>query len=297
MRVATVNPRPRVAFIAEEALERHVPRECSWAEARIFPVAGGAWREAARAAAGFLPEVSIVLGAAGVDAGALALLPGIRIGVVTTVPDRPGRARLAGLVSGGGFTWLTWPAPPPLDPSLRILQCLPLPVDTARALPAVALERMGVAAVASAPPPPSVLERVRAIAPVAILDEAVDLSARLAAYGVLLHWSEKPLAEGVALQALANGLLLVSNRALPEPWAIEPEDEYLLRLAARDFADAVEAVLRAPEPARAVRLRAWQKVREAFAADRVFERLVHDALLEADAAALLGRIRRDGDGE
>jgi hypothetical protein len=70
-------------------------------------------------------------------------------------------------------------------------------------------------------------------------------------------------------------------------WGIEVEDEYLCRPSVDDLLRAVEEAVRVPASVRAVRARAWQKVRETFSAESVYRRLVHDALLFAEVSGSL----------
>jgi hypothetical protein len=157
-------------------------------------------------------------------------------------------------------------------------------LDTERCLAAPQLEQRRVLVPAWARPPPSCLMRLRGCVELVELPGLVDphaWSEFLGAGGTLAYWSRGPLGriDPLPLVALANGLLVVSNGSFPGAWGIEAEDEYFLRPTQDLFVRAVQESVRFPDATRVVRVRAWQKAREAFSADGAFHRLVHDALL------------------
>jgi hypothetical protein len=237
----------RVAFLCAERDTLHVPARCSWADARVFAVRDGVWTAAVEKARRFGAEVCVVLRPQEVGAEQLASAPGLKVEVTS-----------------------------------------PLPIDVERCLLAPDLDAAEVAVPEWARPPPAVLERLRLETRVrAIPADAPPLAwpDLLAGVGAVAYWTTEALhgVDPFPLVVLANGVLLASNAAFPEAWAIEPEDEYLHRPAEDDLAHAVLEALRVPQSVRAIRARAWQKAREAFSADAAYQRLVHDALLFAGA--------------
>jgi hypothetical protein len=130
--------------------------------------------------------------------------------------------------------------------------------------------------------------------PVELLPRGLESSAlleRLEGAGVLLHSSHEPLGlkDPLPMLALSRGLLLIADRPFPADWYVEPEDEFLVR-EGEDMARAVEEFMRMPGSFQAVRVRAWQKVREAFDASAAFQRLLHDASLLGGVEGHLSRL-------
>lgn len=260
----------KLAFLGRAELRAHAPLSCGLAETTFFAedwAAAQAWR----------PDASIVFVPELPGAEALRRIPGLKIAVIAGPLSDAERARLGALFAPDGFSWFTCPeAPPPgLDPA-RLLQILPLPIETSR-LPAPDLGQWAVATTEAAQPPGPLLDRLRARAPVKLLAE----SAELASAGCLVHWSDGPLCvrDPWPLQAMARGLLLLCNQPFPAGWGIEPDDEYLYRPTPDGLLAALDEVLRIPQAVRPVRVRAWQKVREAFSAPTVFERMLYNARL------------------
>lgn len=291
----------RIAFLGRAAFEPHVPLQAPWAQTRFFPVdAGSAWAPAIDEARQWGANASVVFRPQDVTPDLAARLPGaLRLGLIPApLFDAGDLARLASNsgAEGRGFRWLTypeWPPPPELS-RLPVLQTLPLPVDTARLGPGPRLEQHRVLVADWARPPAPVLERLRALTPVEVLAceaSPAQVSQALERAGVLLYASRDALGrfDALPLRALAHGLLLISNSAFPAEWYIEPEDEFLPR-PEEQMARAVEHALRVPAPGRAVRIRASQKVREAFDASACFQRALHDASLLADPVAHLASL-------
>lgn len=241
MNVAALPPL-RVAFVGADRDALHLPVSCSWADARVFTARDGAWAGALEEAREFGPDACVALRARGVPGEALARVPGLKIEVGP-----------------------------------------PLPVDVSRCLSAPDLEATEVAVPEWARPPPAVLERLEATVRVRTIRADAPPTSwpdLLAGVSTAVCWTSGSLGvDAFPLVALANGVLLASNAAFPAPWGIEPEDEYLHAPGEDHLAGAVLEAVGIPESVRAVRVRAWQKVREAFSAESVYRRLVHDALL------------------
>jgi hypothetical protein len=290
MRVATTAYR-RIAFLGAPDFEPHAPVSADWAEVRFFAVGGHAWQAAAEAAREWGPDATVVFRPQDVSAEFAASLPGaMKVGVIPTplfLEEEVRRLQLNTGPDAGGFRWLTyleWP-PPPAIARLPILQSLPLPVDTARFSTGPRLERRGFLVPDWARPSPSALERMRTSAPIEVLPSDMPLAQvleRLGEAGVLLYSSRDALGrfDALPLLAMAQGLLLVSDSPFAPDWYIEPEDEFLVR-PGDELIRAVDEFVRIPEAHKAVRIRAWQKMREAFDASACFRRLLHDASLLA----------------
>jgi hypothetical protein len=289
MNVAPLRGSIRVAFLAPPELEPHFPASCRWAAARFVPSSPERAAAAIDDAVGFGPDVAIVADPHRLPGDELWRLPGVRVGVVTGPLAGEELARLKARgdrePGGQGFDFFTWfEDPPPEAAGLPILQVLPLVVDTERCLPAPRLEQRRVLVPAWARPPAACLARIRAVAAVTEIPAEAATSAwpqGLGSAGALVYWSRATLGrlDPLPLLALANGLLVVASSAFPERWGIEREDEYLVRPDEDGMAQAIEEGARTHLMTRAIRVRAWQKVRESFSADGAYHRLVHDALL------------------
>jgi hypothetical protein len=291
MKVAAFERPVRLTLVGRPELERHFPSSCEWATTRFTPVEAGGWEPAIDAVIAFAPDAVIVADPHRLPLEQLPRLPGLKLGmVVGPLPSSDDSARLERACApacGGGFDFYTWFEEPPAEAArLPILQVFPLPLDTARCLPAPRLELRRVIVPAWARPPATCLARLRATAPVTEIPldaTATSWHDALASGGILAYWSHGTLGrlDPLPLQALADGLLVVSNTAFPEPWAVEREDEYLVRGDEESLARAVEESVKNMESLRGVRVRAWQKTREVFSADGAYQRLVHDAMLFA----------------
>jgi hypothetical protein len=195
-------------------------------------------------------------------------------------------AALSSLATAGDgvdlFTWFE--EPPPEVRHLPLLQVLPLPVDTDRCLSRPRLDRCRVLVPSWARPPRLALARLRSAAEVVEipLDSSPAAWPRLLEEsGAMVYWSRAALGrlDPLPLLALANGLLVVANTAFPASWGVELHDDYFVVAGEDELAKTIEEVVRRPHSAAAVRVRAWQKAREAFSARDVLRRLAHDALL------------------
>lgn len=299
MRVAAAGYE-RVAFLGEPGFEPHVPRSADWTQARFFPVREGGWQEAMAAAGEWGAQACVVFRPQELSLELAARLPGeMKVGVIPapvfSAEEFQRLARTSGPDSGG-FRWLSymeWPPPPELA-RLPLLQVLPLPVDTARFAAGPRLERRGLVTVDWACPDRHLLERIQLMAPVEVLPSGMpmpEVLERLASAGVLLYSSRDMLGrfDVLPLLAMAQGLLLVSNSSFSPDWYIEPEDEFLPRMG-EDMIRAVDEFMRFPEAHKAVRIRAWQKMREAFDASACFKRMLHDASLLASPRVHLSRL-------
>jgi hypothetical protein len=281
----------KVALIGRPAFEPHVPREAEWAELRFFAPGEDGGALVVEEVRAWGAEACLILEPERLEEGGVARLPGMKVGIIPAPLDGPETfAKLSALTrpGGSGLRWLTWPeSPVPTElTGLPWLQTLPLPVDTSRFTDGPRLGRTGLLVPEWAAPAPPVLERLRERAPVEMLprgQEPATLLERLEGAGVLLYSSNEPLGrtDPLPMLALARGLLLITNTPFPSDWYVEPEDEYLVR-GGEDLVRAVEALARMPGSFHAVRVRAWQKVREAFDASAAFQRLLHDASLPGD---------------
>lgn len=290
MNVAPFEPPIRVVFLGAAELERHFPSRCDWASVRFVVVAPDTAGAAVEATLAFSPDVTVVADPQDLHGARLDLLPGVKVAMITPRSAARGDAsalarRLRAWAGARHFDYFTWFEEPPRDAeALPLLQVLPLPVDTERCLSRPQLELRRVLVPTWAGPPPSCLARLRQCAEIVELPPLVapdSWSEVLGTGGALVYWSRGPLGrlDPLPLSALANGLLVIANTPFPGPWGIEAEDEYLLRPSQDMVVRAVQESVRFPDAMRAVRMRAWQKAREAFSADGAFHRLVHDALL------------------
>ncbi|PTL76168.1 hypothetical protein DAT35_51300 [Vitiosangium sp. GDMCC 1.1324] len=280
----------KVALLGRSAFEPHVPRTAEWAELRFFSLGedGGATATAADEARTWGAEACLIFEPQRLGEDVVARLPGMKIGIVPApLEDFESFAKLSTLTrpGGSGLRWLTWPeSPVPAElASLPWLQTLPLPVDTRRFTEGPRLQRTGILVPEWASPAPAVLERIREQLPVELLPRGLEPSAlqeRLEGAGVLLYSSGEPLGRNdpLPMLALSRGLLLIADTAFPADWYVEPEDEFLVR-SGEAMVRAVDALMRRPGSFHAVRVRAWQKVRETFDASALFQRLLHDASL------------------
>jgi hypothetical protein len=303
MRVATP-AYGRVAFLGEPSFEPHVPVSADWAEVRFFPVHDGVWQDAIEAAREWGAHATIVFRPQDVSPELAGRLPGaMKVGVIPTPlfsAEEFQRLELNSSPESGGFRWLTyleWPPPAELA-RLPLLQVLPLPVDTARFAAGPRLGQRGLVTVDWACPQRHLLERIRTMAPVEVLPPDMPLPQvieRMGNAGALLYSSRDALGrfDAVPMLAMAQGLMLISDSVFSHDWYIEPEDEFLPRVG--DFMiRAVDEFLRFPEAHKAVRIRAWQKLLEAFDASACFKRMLYDASLLASPQAHLSRLAPQG---
>ncbi|WP_257455763.1 hypothetical protein [Archangium lipolyticum] len=295
MRVLPPLARMKVAFLGRPVFEPHVPRTAEWAEFRFFALGGDGGVSAADEVRAWGAGACLVFEPQRLDGAVVARLPGMKVGIVPAPFD--GVESLAVLSE---FRWLTWPESPiPAGlASLPWLQTLPLPVDTHRFTGGPRLQRTGLLVPEWASPSAPVLERIRERVPVELLPRGLEPSAlleRLEGAGVLLHSSHEPLGRNdpLPMLALSRGLLLIADTPFPADWYVEPEDEYLLRKG-EEQVRAVDELARMPGSFFAVRVRAWQKSREAFDASAAFQRLLHDACLLDDVEGHLGRMSTMG---
>jgi hypothetical protein len=300
MRVALEGWRPRLAFIGEPEFELHAVSECDWAETRYFPVTEGGWAKPIAEAARWSPDFSFVFGPEGLPAHATAKLPGMKVGVVARPIFDPARAaRLLDLDDFAGITYFESPVPPELSKA-RLLQTLPLPVDGARLPRAPKLDARRILVPQWATPGLGEFAQLKNFGGLEVLPAKLKTAAlikQLEAGGVLVYCGADRLgrADPLPILAMGCGLLVVATTEFVTDWGIEPEDDYLPREAGQ-LVQAVDEVLRMPELSRAVRVRGWQKVREAFEAGAAYKRLVHDVLAFADVGRLLdGFSERSGE--
>jgi hypothetical protein len=280
----------KVAIIGRPVFEPHVPREVAWAELRFFALGEDGGTTVVEETRAWGAETCLVLEPQRLGEDRVARLPGLKVGIIPApLEGFETFAKLLALVrpGGSGLRWLTWPeSPVPAELSgLPWLQTLPLPVDTSRFSDGPRLQRTGLLVPEWALPSASVLERIRERTPVEVLPRGMSSSAllsRLDEAGVLLYASHEPLGrtDPLPMLALARGLLLISDTPFPTDWYVEPEDEFLVR-GGEEMVRAVDALARMPGSFHAVRVRAWQKVREAFDASAALQRLLHDASLLA----------------
>ncbi|MDX2011458.1 MAG: hypothetical protein SFW67_14765 [Myxococcaceae bacterium] len=287
----------RVAFLTSGPSRPFFPLESAWADLRCFPVSSG-WNLAATEAALFRPHVTYCVLDEHFDAASATSIPGLRVGLVTR-PPHGSRGPWPLQAWREALDGLTWFEPPPEgepDP----LAVLPLPVNRAR-LPPPDFSRRGVVVPRWAAPSAEVMERLGRMEELVVLEPGGSLDAHLAlldtaAIFLTAGYDATGRLDPLPLQALARGLLVIATTGFPPLWGIEPEDDFLVRPEAKLLA-AVDEVLRIPDTARAVRLRAFQKAAEFFDADDVFARLTVDVLLALDASRLVSstepsRLRR-----
>ncbi|MFY0578170.1 hypothetical protein ACN28S_31040 [Cystobacter fuscus] len=270
----------RVAFLGRPLFEPHVPLDAKWAETRFFAVESERWAEAIEAARQWGADASIVFRPQDVAPELAALLPGtLRVGVIASPVFAQAELTRLALNSGPGvegFRWLTYlDSPPPAEMArLPVLQTMPLPVDTARFVAGPRLEQRRLLVVDWARPAPALMTRLRQMAPLEVLPSDASLaqiSAALDSAGVLIYSTRDLLGrfDALPLRALARGLLLISDNTFLPDWYIEQEDEYLPRNGDL-MLQAVDEWVRMPELFKAVRIRAWQKMREPSTPRRAF---------------------------
>lgn len=299
MRVLPPSARMKVAFIGRPAFELHVPREAEWAELRFFALGEDGGATVAEEVRAWGAEACLIFEPHRLGEDRVTRLPGMKVGILPAPLDGfEAFAKLSALArpGGSGLRWLTWPeSPVPAElTGLPWLQTLPLPVDTSRFTDGPRLQRTGLLVPEWASPAASVLERIRERAPIELLSRGMSSSAllsRLDEASGLLYASHEPLGrtDPLPMLALARGLLLISDTSFPADWYVESEDEFLVR-GGEDMVRAVDALTRMPGSFHAVRVRAWQKMREAFDASAAFQRLLHDASLLDDAEGHLARL-------
>ncbi|KFA94638.1 glycosyltransferase [Archangium violaceum] len=282
----------RVAILGRPMFEPHVPRTADWAELRFLALGEEDGASAADEARTWGAEACLVLEPQRLAQGVVARLPGMKIGIIP-VPLDGGETfeKLSALVrpGGSGFRWLTWPESPVPSglAALPWLQTLPLPVDTHRFTEGPRLHRTRILVPEWASPATSVLDRIRERADIEPLPRGLESSAlleRLEGAGVLLYSTHEPLGRNdpLPMLALSRGLLLITDTPFPSDWCVEPEDEFLVR-GGEAMVRAMDELVRRPGSFHAVRVRAWQKVRESFEASALFQRLLHDASLLSGA--------------
>jgi hypothetical protein len=290
----------RVAFLGEPAYAPHVPVQAAWAQVRFFPVTGGQWDAAIDAARAWNANATLVFRPQDVTAEQAARLPGgMRVGIIPAPLFSADEAVKLAAMSGpdvAGFRWLTYMEAPALPELARLplLQTLPLPVDTARCSTGPRLDTRRVLVADWASPTPAALDELRRLGPVDVLpsDATPDQVTRaLEQAGTLLYASRDLMGrfDALPLLALAHGLLVMADTVFPPDWNIEPEDEFLYRPDGQ-WARSLDETVRMPMSFRAVRIRAWQKMREAYDASACFQRVLHDAHLFADPVAHLASL-------
>jgi hypothetical protein len=288
MKVLLSSARTKVAILGRPMFEPHVPRTAGWAGLRFLALGEDEGAAAVEEARTWGAEACLVLEPQRLAPGVVARLPGMKLGIVPFPLDGDEAfAKLSALVrpDSSGLRWLTWPESqvPSGLASLPWLQTLPLPVDTHRFSEGPRLQHTRLLVPEWASPASPVLERIRERADVERLPRGLAPSAlleRLEGAGVLLHGSHEPLgrSDPLPMLALSRGLLLIADTAFPADWYVEPEDEFLVRRG-EAMVRAVDELVRRPGSFHAVRVRAWQKVQEAFDASALFQRLLHDASL------------------
>ena len=289
----------RLGFLGPEAFEPHAPGSTDWAESQFFSVRDGDWDSAVDRAATWQPDVCVVFGPHQVERSALSRLRGLKVGVIAApLPGPEALDRLRKVTTGDahGFRWLTYfenPAPAGLA-DLPLLQTLPLPIDTSRTPTAIRFDQHTILVPEWASPGEAMLKELRQLAPTRLIpfgSTTRELLSALSTAGVVVYSSRDLLGrlDPLPLLALGHGLLLVADTCFPPDWYIEPEDEFLVR-GGDQLVPAVDAHLRMPEAYRSVRVRAWQKIREAFDASAAFKRLVHDAWMFGDVHSHLARV-------
>lgn len=296
MTVLLPSPRPRLAFLAAPRLAPHVPSTADWADTHFVPMPPGGEQAAVDAAARLEVDVTLVLEPQRLSPAQVARLPGVRVGLVVSPVAAPEALVRLARPGAGGLHWLTYfeQRVPAALAGLPLLRTLPLPVDTARFADGPRLDRWRVVAPAWALPPKPLLASLHERTPLELLPAGGDVATtleRLDDAGVLLYASEGPAGrlDPLPLLALARGLLVVSTSPFPEDWYIEEDDEFLHRRP-EELLVTLDEVLRLPMSYRGVRVRAWQKAREAFDASATVRRLLHDLSLFGGVAGHLARL-------
>ena len=278
----------RIAFLAPPQLSCCLPLSAEWASLKFFDVSRG-WARAASEAAIFRPELTYLVLDDTFDPQVLKTLTGHKVGMVTRPPHgKAGAWDLSGWRKRG-LDALTWYEPPPYGEESG-LAMLPLPVDRSTIKPP-GLDRRGIVVPRWAAPAPQLLEKLCENEEVIILEPQGSMQRHLDildanALFVCATYDATGRLDPLPLQALARGMLVIATTDFPPLWAIESEDDFLLRTEDKLLA-TIDELRRIPDTARAVRMRAYQKVAEFFDADEVFKRLTFDILLELDASRLL----------
>jgi hypothetical protein len=268
----------RIAFLGSRKFELQVPAEDDSGETSFFAVAEDS-RPSIADAHRFGPDVTFVFDPFSFHGSELDSVPGIKIGVVNKQPS-PGELNEAVRRHRAGlrvFDWFTWFKEPPSQASdLPFLAVVGAVVDTRRLPDPPALERVEVAVPTWARPPD---ESISAEFLPANTDP-LQLREVLSRHGILLYYSKEPLelSDPALVLALGHGQLVISNQAFPAQCGLEEEDEYLVR-PVKEWPELISKEREGVGYFRAVRVRAWQKVRELFDASRVFRRLATDARL------------------
>ncbi len=268
----------RIAFLGSRKFELQVPAEDHSGGASFFAVAEDSRPSIANARM-FGPDVTFVFDPFSFPRSELDSVPGIKVGIVSEQPT-PGelnetvRRHRAGR---GAFDWFTWfEEPPPQIADLPFLAVIGAVVDTRRLPNPPALERLEVAVPTWAQPPDVSISAE-------LLPGHSDpfkLREVLSRHGILLYYSKEPLrlSDPALVLALGHGQLVISNQAFPVQCGLEEEDEYLVR-PVKEWPKLINKEQEGLGYFRAVRVRAWQKVRELFDASRVFRRLASDATM------------------
>lgn len=281
-------PGLRIAFLAPPQLACCLPLSGEWASLKFFDVTRG-WARAATEAAFFRPELTYVVLDDAFDPSALKGLSGFKVGMVTRPPHgKAGPWDLAGWRERG-LDLITWYEPPPYGEASAAAM-LPLPVDRSRIKPPQ-LQHRGIVVPRWAAPAPAVMEKLCEHEEVIILEPQGSMERQLElldANGIFVcaTYDATGRLDPLPLQAMARGLLVIAMTDFPPLWGIEAEDDFLLRPEDKLLA-TIDEVRRIPDTARAVRMRAYQKVAEFFDADEVFKRLTFDMFLELDAAKVV----------
>lgn len=295
MRVDLPGPAPRVAFVGGPRHRLHAPLSNDWAECQFFLTGGSAVNALVDSVTRWRAEITVVFAPNELSFEIARALPGMKLGILDApLISAEERGRLARLQEDCGFSAFTCVSEPTDDEGRpHFQQVLPLPIDTSLFAAGPRLDRWSVLIPEWACLPAPLLAELRQRHPVTVLPSQSDPNAILAAvreHGVLVYSAYDVMGrfDPLPLLALAAGLLLVGDRPFPGRWGIEPDDEYLIREGSQ-LVWALDEAVAQRQATQAIRVRAWQKSREAFAASAAFKRLIHDALLLADPRAHLAR--------
>ncbi len=245
----------RLCIVAAPEHARCLPGPCQWEgvacrTADALPGAGEA-------------DVVFVLDPLRWERPRLQALRDHAAGVVVS-PDHLDAAALREL----GLRWLTMPVAP--VPGLATFAVLPPPLRMAD-VPPPDLSQMQAALRGGDADLLAALRQGGPVAPIAG-DPPTGLGICIDVAG--------PAADLARLLCLAQGALLITDVPFPPQWGIEPDEDYLLCAAG---AEGVRAGLaearRYPALMNTLRVRGQQKLREAFAAEAAWKRLLHDILL------------------
>lgn len=263
----------RAAFVGAAAMRPSLPLHAPWAP-EFFDTAAG-WDKAITAAARSKPEITFLLLDGAFDVALADRLPGVKVGLITHPPysasgEWPVRQWRDALDA------ITWFEPPPRGmPEADAI--IAMPVDR-HGITAPNFSLRQVLVPRWAAPSDDMLEHLGKIEKIVMLEPgATDHLALLRSSDVLFVSTYDAVGrlDPLPLQALAHGLLVVSTSTFPPLWGIESEDEFLHRQEF-EFGAALDEIRRVPETTRSVRMRAFQRVREMFDAQTVFERLIVD---------------------